>query len=109
VLDDVREVSRGLHPALLSRSGLAPAIRELARRSPIPVEIDIDLPTRPPASIETAVYYIIAEALTNAIKHSEGSKSPYRSPPTMKEETNCCTQRSPTTASAAGIQAKAQA
>jgi signal transduction histidine kinase len=73
VLEDVREVSRGLHPALLSRSGLAPALRELARRSPIPVEIEIDLPERPPPSIETAIYYVIAEGLTNATRHSQGT------------------------------------
>jgi signal transduction histidine kinase len=73
VLQDVREVSRGLHPALLSRAGLSPALRALARTSPIPVDIEIDLDRRPPAQIETAVYYVAAEALTNAIKHSQAN------------------------------------
>jgi signal transduction histidine kinase len=73
VLEDVRELSRGLHPPLLSRGGLRPSLRALARRSPIPVELDIDLPERPPAPTEIAVYYIVSEALTNAIKHSGAS------------------------------------
>ena len=73
ILADVRELSRGLHPPLLARGGLRPSLRALARRSPIPVEIDVELRERPPAAIETAVYYIVAEALTNAIKHSQAS------------------------------------
>lgn len=73
VLEEVRELSRGLHPALLSRGGLRVALTALARRSPIPVNITIDLATRPPPSIETAVYYLVSEALTNAIKHSQAS------------------------------------
>jgi GAF domain-containing protein len=70
VLEDVRELSRGLHPPLLSRSGLLAPLRAIARRSPIPVEIDVDLRERPPAHVETALYYIVSEALTNAIKYS---------------------------------------
>jgi GAF domain-containing protein len=73
ILADVRELSRGLHPPLLARGGLRPSLRALARRSPIPVEIDVELRERPPAAIETAVYYLVAEALTNAIKHSRAS------------------------------------
>jgi GAF domain-containing protein len=74
VLGEVRELSRGLHPPLLSRGGLRPSLRALARRSPIPVDIDIELHERPPPAIETAVYYVVAEALTNAIKHSQASE-----------------------------------
>ncbi len=73
VLEDVRELSRGLHPPLLSRGGLRPSLSALARRSPIPVDIDIELHERPPAAIETALYYVVSEALTNAIKHSHAS------------------------------------
>ena len=73
VLEDVRELSRGLHPPLLSRAGLKPSLRVLARRSPIPVDLDVDLPERPSPAIETALYYIVSEALTNAIKHSKAS------------------------------------
>jgi signal transduction histidine kinase len=70
VLEDVRDLSRGLHPPLLSRGGLRPSLRALARSSPIPLELEVDLPERPPAAIETAAYYVVSEALTNAIRHS---------------------------------------
>ena len=73
VLQDVRELSRDVHPPTLSRRGLRPAVLALTRQSPIPVEVDIDLDQRPPEAIETAVYYAVSEALTNAIKHSNAS------------------------------------
>ena len=73
VLEELRELSRGLHPPLLSRRGLHSSLRALAHDSPIPVELEIDLPGRPPAPLEIAVYYVVSEALTNAIKHSEAS------------------------------------
>jgi PAS domain S-box-containing protein len=73
ILDELRELSRGLHPALLSQGGLGPALKALARRSPIKVNLDARLNRRPPESIETAVYYVISEALTNAAKHSQAS------------------------------------
>ena len=73
VLAEMRELSRGLHPALLSRGGLGPSLRALARKSPIHVELNVNVKERPPASVETAVYYIVSEALTNAIKHSDAS------------------------------------
>jgi signal transduction histidine kinase len=74
VLEDVRELSRGLHPALLSRGGLGPSLRTLARRSPIHVELEIDTEQRPPESIEIGVYYVVSEALTNAARHSQASE-----------------------------------
>src|SRR5581483_9234796 len=73
VIDDVQKLSRGLHPAHLAEGGLRPALRALARRSPIPVDVRVDIADRPPASIETAVYYVVSEAIANAIKHSEAS------------------------------------
>ena len=73
VLEELRELSRGLHPPLLTRRGLRSALRALARDSPIPVELEIDLPKRPPAPLETALYYVVSESLTNAIKHSQAS------------------------------------
>jgi signal transduction histidine kinase len=73
LLDDVRELSRGLHPALLSRAGLRAALEALARKSPIPVEVDVTLTGRPPPAIETALYYVVSEALANAAKHSKAS------------------------------------
>jgi PAS domain S-box-containing protein len=73
ILEEVRELSRGLHPALLSQSGLGPALKALARNSPIKVELNASLDKRPPESIETAVYYVVSEALTNAAKHSQAT------------------------------------
>src|SRR5262249_22155253 len=64
----------GPPPPLLSRLGLGPSLQALARRSPIPVQLAVDLPERPPASLETAVYYTVSEALTNAMKHSHASQ-----------------------------------
>jgi signal transduction histidine kinase len=72
-LEEVREVSRGLHPAQLTRGGLPLALSALARRSPIPVATDVELPRRPPRPVETAVYYVVSEGLANAIKHSHAS------------------------------------
>jgi PAS domain S-box-containing protein len=73
-LEDVREVSRGLHPALLSQGGLGPSLRALARECPIPVKVEIDLEQRLPESIEIAVYYVVSEALTNAAKHAAATE-----------------------------------
>jgi signal transduction histidine kinase len=73
ILVDLRELSHGLHPPLLSRLGLGPSLRALARRSAIPLHLDIDLPERPAATLETGLYYVISEAVANAIKHSHAS------------------------------------
>ena len=59
-----------MHPAVLSRGGLKPAIKALARRSTVPVELAVDVEGRLPESVEVAAYYVVAEALTNAAKHS---------------------------------------
>ena len=73
VIDEVQELSRGVHPAQLAEGGLRPALRALARRSPVPIDLSVDVPERPPASVETAVYYVVSEALANAIKHSQAT------------------------------------
>jgi len=73
VLEEVRELSRGLHPALLTQGGLHPALRALARRSPIRVELEVEMDSRPPEPIEIATYYVVSEALTNAAKHANPS------------------------------------
>jgi signal transduction histidine kinase len=73
VLKDVQEVSRGLHPPILSNSGLGAALKALARRSPIPVEVNVHLDQRLAERVEIAVYYIVSEALTNAAKHAHAS------------------------------------
>ncbi len=72
-LEDLQEVSRGIHPAILSRGGLAPALKALGRRSAVPVELDIRVDGRLPESVEVAVYYVVSEALTNAAKHAGAS------------------------------------
>ena len=71
--EELRELSHGLHPAILSRGGLRPAIRNLARRSAVPVELDLDVERRLPERVEVATYYVAAEALTNAAKHAHAS------------------------------------
>jgi signal transduction histidine kinase len=72
-VSDLRNLVRGIHPAVLADRGLDAAVSALAARSPIPVEVNISLPSRPPATIESAAYFVIAEALTNAAKHSGAS------------------------------------
>jgi PAS domain S-box-containing protein len=74
VLGEVRELSRGLHPALLSQGGLRPSLRALARKSPVAVDLDINVDRRPPESVEIAVYYVVSETLTNAAKHAHASE-----------------------------------
>jgi signal transduction histidine kinase len=73
VLDDVREISQGVHPATLSQWGLGPALRTLTRRSTIPVELELDVPDRLAESIEIATYYVVSEALANVVKHARAS------------------------------------
>jgi signal transduction histidine kinase len=71
---DLQELSRGIHPAILSRGGLGPAIKTLARRSSVPVVLELDVDRRLPESIEVAAYYVVAEALTNTAKHAKASE-----------------------------------
>jgi signal transduction histidine kinase len=73
VAEDLREISRGIHPAILSRGGLGPALRTLARRSTVPVELDVRTDRRLPEPVEVAAYYVVSEALTNAAKHASAS------------------------------------
>jgi signal transduction histidine kinase len=73
VLKELREISRGIHPAVLSSGGVGPALRVLAHRSPLPVQLDLQTERRLPAHIEVAAYYVVSEALTNAAKHAHAS------------------------------------
>ncbi|MCW2990836.1 MAG: Histidine kinase [Solirubrobacterales bacterium] len=73
VLDELQELSRGIHPASLSDGGLAPALRALARRMPIPVDLDLRTGARLPEPVEVAAYYVASEALANAVKHSHAT------------------------------------
>lgn len=72
-LDDLREISRGIHPAILSEGGLGPALQVLGRRSAVPVEVDLRIESRLPPPVEVAAYYVVSEALTNAAKHARAS------------------------------------
>lgn len=73
VLSELQELARGLHPAILSKSGLDTALRMLARRSPVPVELHDHVPGPLPEQVEVAVFYVVSEALTNVAKHADAS------------------------------------
>jgi signal transduction histidine kinase len=72
-LDALRDLSRGIHPAVLTKGGLSPALHALIRRSPIPVQLHLDITERLPDHVEVSAYYVVAEALTNAAKHSHAA------------------------------------
>jgi GAF domain-containing protein len=71
---ELQEVSRGIHPAILSERGLGPALRTLARRSAVPVDLDLAAEGRYPEPVEVAAYYVASEALANAMKHARASR-----------------------------------
>jgi signal transduction histidine kinase len=70
---ELRELSRGLHPAMLSQGGLPSALTTVARRSAVPVTLDVAIDCRLPESVEVATYYVVAEAVANAAKHAQPS------------------------------------
>jgi signal transduction histidine kinase len=72
-LEGLREIARGLHPAILTEGGLRPALAALARQSAVPVHLDVQVARRPPDSVEVAAYYAVAEALTNTAKHARAA------------------------------------
>jgi signal transduction histidine kinase len=74
VASDLQEISRGIHPAILTQGGLGPALKTLARRCTIPVDLDLAINRRLPDAAEVGAYYIVAEALTNAAKHARASQ-----------------------------------
>jgi len=73
VVDELRELARGLHPAALADGGLRPALKTLARRTAVPVRLDVQVDGRLPEPIELAAYYVVAEALTNTVKHAQAT------------------------------------
>jgi signal transduction histidine kinase len=73
VFDQVREISHGIHPAILSDSGLQPALKALGRRSAVPVQLDLRAQGRLPQQVEVAAYYAVSEALANAAKHAQAA------------------------------------
>jgi signal transduction histidine kinase len=77
-LEELRELARGIHPGILTDRGLAPALEALAARAPLTVRCEIDLPTRPPASVEAVAYFVVAEALTNVLKYAHASGATIR-------------------------------
>jgi signal transduction histidine kinase len=70
---ELQELSRGIHPAALSERGLGPALRTLARRCAVPVDLDVSVDARFPEPVEIAAYYVASEALANAMKHAQAS------------------------------------
>jgi signal transduction histidine kinase len=73
VFDQVREISHGIHPAILSERGLHAALKALARRSAVPVQLDLHAGRRHSEPVEVAAYYAVSEALANAAKHARAS------------------------------------
>src|SRR5262249_18286940 len=73
VTDELREISRGIHPPILSDAGLDDALDALARRRPIRVDLDVGFQCRYDPTLESTVYYVAAESITNAVKHAQVS------------------------------------
>jgi signal transduction histidine kinase len=73
-LEELRELSQGIHPAILVERGLAAALDDLSRRASVPVRLDVDVNASMPESVEAAAYFVASEALTNAAKHSHASE-----------------------------------
>jgi signal transduction histidine kinase len=74
-LSEIRNLVRGIAPAILIDRGLDPAISALASRCPVPVEVDVDIPERLPEKVETTAYFIVAESLTNIAKHAGATEA----------------------------------
>jgi signal transduction histidine kinase len=74
-LAELRNLIRGLHPAVLQDRGLDAALSGVAARLPIPVRLTVDLPRRPPATIEAVAYFVVSESLTNITKHAQASQA----------------------------------
>jgi signal transduction histidine kinase len=72
-LEELRELARGIHPAVLSQHGLVPALEALAARAPLPIELDLTSCERLPEPVEATVYYVVAEALTNVAKYARAT------------------------------------
>jgi signal transduction histidine kinase len=73
--EELRELARGIHPAVLSDRGLEAAVESLAKRAPLPVEIDASFDGRLPEPVEAAGYFVVAEALTNVVRHSRADRA----------------------------------
>jgi signal transduction histidine kinase len=73
--EELRELARGIHPAVLSDRGLSAAVESLADRAPLPIEIDASVDGRLPEAVEAAAYFVVAEALTNVVRHSGANRA----------------------------------
>ena len=73
-LEELRALARGIHPAILTDEGLAPAIAALARRAPVPIELTVS-PERLPEPVEATAYFVASEALANVAKHARASRA----------------------------------
>jgi signal transduction histidine kinase len=76
--DELRELARGIHPAVLSDRGLVPALEALAARAPLPVDVDGERDRRAPEAVEAAAYFVVSEALTNVSRHAEARRAEVR-------------------------------
>jgi signal transduction histidine kinase len=74
-LRELRDLARGIHPAILSDRGLHAALDSLTARAPLPVELSVELDGRAPEPVEVAAYYLVSEALTNILKHSHATRA----------------------------------
>ena len=74
-ITEVRDLARGIHPAVLTDRGLDAALSALAARSPVPVDVRVDVAERPPASVEAAAYFVVSEALANVAKHANATRA----------------------------------
>jgi signal transduction histidine kinase len=72
-LEELRDLARGIHPAVLSAHGLAVALEQVATRAPVPVQLEVDLPERLPEPVELAAYFVACEALANVGKYARAT------------------------------------
>jgi signal transduction histidine kinase len=77
-LSELRELARGIHPAILTQAGLEPAVRSLVDRAAVPTDLDFEIEGRLPPAVEAAAYFVVSEALTNVAKHSAAAKARVR-------------------------------
>ncbi|MFD0906114.1 sensor histidine kinase [Actinomadura sediminis] len=77
-ISELRDLARGIYPAILTDRGLDPALSGLAARAPVPVDVDVDLPERPPAAVESIAYFIVAESLANIAKYARATRASVR-------------------------------
>jgi signal transduction histidine kinase len=84
-LEELRDVARGIHPAVLSGHGLSVAVESLAARAPLPVRLALDVPGRLPERVEVAAYYVVSEGLTNVAKHAHAARATV----TLEQQRRC--------------------